>query len=69
MDVFINILVTVISVPLMMKYVPSFKPFNKDKSLDAIGIAMLGIISTSLIYGITEEEIKVHFGSFSSLFV
>lgn len=55
---FINILVTVISVPLMMKYVPSFKPFNKDKSLDAIGIAMLGIISTSLIYGITEAGDK-----------
>lgn len=55
---FLNILVTLISVSLMMKYVSSFKPFNKGKSLDVLGITMLGIISTSLIYGITEAGDK-----------
>lgn len=50
---FINIVVSLISVLLMMKYVPSFKPFDKHKKLDICGILLLGITSATLIYGIS----------------
>ena len=53
LDVFINIVVSLISVPHMMKYVPSFKPFDKHKKLDICGILLLGITSATLIYGIS----------------
>ncbi|MFL9486891.1 EmrB/QacA subfamily drug resistance transporter [Staphylococcus warneri] len=50
---FINIVVSLISVPLMMKYVPSFKPFEKHKKLDIWGILLLCITSATVIYGIS----------------
>ncbi|MBY6181062.1 DHA2 family efflux MFS transporter permease subunit [Staphylococcaceae bacterium DP2N0-1] len=50
---FINIVVSLISLPLMMKYVPSFKPFEKHKKLDIWGILLLCITSATLIYGIS----------------
>ncbi|BGE82159.1 MDR family MFS transporter [Staphylococcus petrasii] len=51
---FINIVVVIIAVALQMKYLPDFKPFNKAKSMDVIGIILLALISLVFIYGLTK---------------
>src|SRR5699024_8939014 len=51
---YINIFVTVLIVPLMIKKLPSFMPFNKEKKLDWFGISNLSLISFTIIYGITK---------------
>ena len=56
MDIFINIFIVIIAVPLMNKYVPQFKPFNKESKLDIIGIILLSLTSVSIIYGVTKAS-------------
>ncbi|OZB98936.1 MDR family MFS transporter [Paenibacillus sp. XY044] len=51
---FINVFIVLIAVPLMMKKIPDFEPFNKDSKLDVFGIVNLSLMSASLIYGITK---------------
>lgn len=51
---YINIFITVLIVPLMIKKLPSFMPFNKEKKLDWFGISNLSLISFTIIYGITK---------------
>lgn len=51
---YINIFITVLIVPLMIKKLPSFMPFNKEKKLDWFGISNLSLISFTMIYGITK---------------
>lgn len=51
---FINIFVVMIAVPLMNKYIPKFRPFDKDKQLDIVGMILLIIFSGSLMYGINQ---------------
>ena len=53
---FINIFIVIIAVPLMNKYVPQFKPFNKESKLDIIGIILLSLTSVSIIYGVTKAS-------------
>lgn len=51
---FINVFIVLIAVPLMIKTIPDFKPFNKESKLDFFGIINLSLMSASLIYGITK---------------
>lgn len=60
---FINIVVVIVAVALQMKYLPNFKPFNKAKSMDFIGVFLLALISLVFIYGLTEAA---DYNSFSN---
>lgn len=51
---FINVFVVLIAVPLMMKTIPDFEPFNKASRLDVFGIIDLSLMSAALIFGITK---------------
>lgn len=53
---FINVLVVIIAVLLQIKYLSNFDPFNKSKSIDMLGIILLGLISISTIYGLTKAS-------------
>lgn len=53
---FINVLVVIIAVLLQIKYLSNFVPFNKSKSIDMLGIILLGLISKSTIYGLTKAS-------------
>lgn len=50
---FINVIVTIIAVPLMMKNLPQFEPFKKHQKLDIVGLFILALMTVSIIYGIT----------------
>lgn len=58
---FINIVVVIIAIMLQIKFLPNFKPFNKDKSLDVIGVVVLALISLVFIYGLTKATNYHHF--------
>ncbi len=51
---YINVFIVLITVPLMMRSIPDFEPFNKDSKLDLFGIVNLSLMSAALIYGITK---------------
>ncbi|PHK50499.1 DHA2 family efflux MFS transporter permease subunit [Staphylococcus edaphicus] len=51
---FINVLITLIAVPIMVRTLPHFCPFNKMKSLDIVGMLHLCLISITMIYGLTQ---------------
>ena len=53
---FINVLVVIIAILLQIKYLPNFVPFNKSKSIDILGMILLGLISISTIYGLTKAS-------------
>lgn len=53
---FINVLVVIIAVLLQIKYLSNFVPFNKSKSIDMLGIILLGLISKSTIYGLKKAS-------------
>ncbi|WP_210126223.1 DHA2 family efflux MFS transporter permease subunit [Staphylococcus sp. GDY8P85P] len=53
---FINVIVVIVAILLQMKYLPNFKPLNKEKSIDMIGVILLGLISISMIYGLTKAS-------------
>lgn len=61
---FINILIVMIAVPLMQRYVPQFRPYNKESKLDITGIILLSLISISIIYGVTKAS---DYGTFISI--
>lgn len=50
---FINVFILLIAIPLMIKAIPDFAPFNKNSRLDWLGIVLLSLFSAALIYGIT----------------
>ncbi|WP_303985249.1 MDR family MFS transporter [Niallia circulans] len=60
---FINVFIVLIAVPLMMKYVPDYNPFNKDSKLDIFGIIDLSLMSAALIYGITQAANHASFNN------
>lgn len=60
---FINIFVTIIAVPIMIKKLPDFNPVNKEKKLDYIGVINLALISVTLLYGLVQVS---KFGSFNN---
>ena len=60
---FINIFVTIIAVPIMIKKLPDFNPVNKEKKLDYIGVINLALISVTLLYGLVQAS---KFGSFNN---
>lgn len=51
---FINVIIIAIAVPLMIKTIPDFEPFDPASRLDRIGILLLSLLSATLIYGITK---------------
>ncbi|MCM2982348.1 multidrug efflux MFS transporter [Niallia circulans] len=60
---FINVFIVLIAVPLMMKYIPDYNPFNKDSKLDVFGIIDLSVMSAALIYGITQAANHASFNN------
>lgn len=60
---FINVFIVLITVPLMVKNIPSFKPFNKDSKLDGFGIITLSVMSVALIYGVTKAANHASFNN------
>lgn len=67
---FINIVVVIIAVALQMKYLPDFKPFNKAKSMDFIGIILLALISLVFIYGLTKAaDYQSFFNSVTLIYI
>ncbi|MCU5746865.1 DHA2 family efflux MFS transporter permease subunit [Staphylococcus sp. SQ8-PEA] len=57
---FINILITIIVVPIMIKVLPRFAPFKPDSQFDWLGISLIAVISLLFIYGISTAS---HHGS------
>ncbi|MGX7351111.1 drug:H+ antiporter-2 (14 Spanner) (DHA2) family drug resistance MFS transporter [Enterococcus canis] len=51
---FINVLILLIALPLMIRYIPHFAPFNPKARLDWRGILLLSISSALLIFGISK---------------
>ncbi|EUJ44744.1 MDR family MFS transporter [Listeria riparia] len=64
---FINVFIVLIAVPLMMKSIPEFEPFNKDSKLDVFGIVTLAGMSVALIYGITKAASHASFNNSETL--
>ncbi|MEO3945966.1 MDR family MFS transporter [Gorillibacterium sp. CAU 1737] len=60
---FINVFFALLTVPFMAKNIPDFEPFKKDRPLDRIGILLLAIMSSSLIYGITQAAEHASFSN------
>lgn len=60
---FINIFIVLIAVPLMLKFIPPFEPFNKQSKLDVFGILTLALMSIALIYGITKAADEASFNN------
>ncbi len=60
---FINIPVGILAIILMILKLPDFTPANVNAKFDFIGIALLGISSASLIYGITQASKKSTFNN------
>jgi EmrB/QacA subfamily drug resistance transporter len=60
---FINVFIVLIAVPLMVKKIPDFEPFNKDSKLDVFGIVVLSFLSAALIYGITKAADHASFAN------
>lgn len=50
---FINVIVTIVAVPLMMKNLPQFEPFKKHQKLDLVGLLLLAVFTVTIIYGVT----------------
>ncbi|MGG5333585.1 MDR family MFS transporter [Enterococcus sp. AZ163] len=61
---FINVFVVALAVPLMIKTIPNFQPFNRNSKLDVAGIVVLSLLSVSFIYGISQAA---EHGSFKNL--
>lgn len=64
---FINVFIVLAALPLMNKFVPEFAPFNQKSRLDMIGIALLSLMSASLIYGITKASTAASFADMSTI--
>ncbi len=47
----------------MMKTIPEFEPFNKDRKLDIFGIINLSLMSAALMYGITKAADHASFNN------
>ncbi|GGH80754.1 EmrB/QacA subfamily drug resistance transporter [Pullulanibacillus pueri] len=60
---FINVFIVLIAVPLMMKSIPDFEPFNKESKLDCFGIINLSLLSATFIYGITKAADHASFNN------
>ncbi|ANS74406.1 MFS transporter [Paenibacillus yonginensis] len=60
---FINVFIVVIAVPLMIKTIPDFEPFNKESRLDLFGMIALSFMSAALIYGITKAADHASFNN------
>ncbi|GGA29482.1 MDR family MFS transporter [Paenibacillus physcomitrellae] len=60
---FINVFIVVIAVPLMIKTIPDFEPFNKESKLDLFGMITLSFMSAALIYGITKAADHASFNN------
>jgi len=60
---FINIPVGLIALYLVSKRLDDFEPFNADSKIDWVGIILLAIMSSTMIYGITRAA---HFASFQN---
>ncbi|MBO0959646.1 multidrug efflux MFS transporter [Neobacillus sp. MM2021_6] len=58
---FINIPFGLIALYLVSKRLDDFEPFNSDSKIDWVGIILLAIMSSSMIFGITRAA---HFASF-----
>ncbi|KRL79251.1 hypothetical protein FC17_GL000513 [Secundilactobacillus paracollinoides DSM 15502 = JCM 11969] len=59
----VNVPITFISVMLIWVKMPSFPPKKKSEKLDLVGIGVLVLLSSSMIYGIVEASTK---GTFSN---
>ena len=64
---FINVFIVLIAAPLMMKTIPDFEPFNKDRKLDIFGIINLSLMSAALIYGITKAADHASFNNIDTI--
>ncbi|MNC09452.1 putative transport protein HsrA [compost metagenome] len=60
---FVNVPVVFISLYFITTKLPSFPPANQQARLDWFGILILGAISVSLIYGITEAAHRAGFNN------
>lgn len=58
---FINVIITLVLVPIMAKVLPSFSPINQSKRLDIIGVILLSLISVLFIDSVTEASKKASF--------
>jgi len=60
---FVNVPVGVIAIALMMWKLQHFTPVNPQAKFDFVGITLLGIISATLIYGITDAAKNATFNN------
>lgn len=64
---FVNIIILIIAIPLMMKYIPSFEPFNKDSKLDIAGITILTIMMICILLSVSLNSQQGDFFSPSTI--
>lgn len=51
---FAGLILIVIAIPMIIKFIPDFEPFNPNNRLDFIGISLLALSAASLIFGLME---------------
>lgn len=56
-----------VAVPLMLKYIPNFEPFDKESKLDIFGIIVLALMNVVLIISITEAAEHASFNNTSTI--
>ncbi len=64
---YINIFIVIVAVPLMIKYIPNFEPFDKESKLDFFGIIVLALMNVVLIVSITEAAEYASFNNKSTI--
>lgn len=64
---FINVIITLVLVPIMVKELPSFSPINRSKRLDILGVILLSLISVLFIESVTEASKKASFTNFETI--
>lgn len=51
---FFGVILILVTIPVIIRFIPDFTPFNPDNRLDLVGIGLLAIAAASLIFGLVQ---------------
>lgn len=64
---YINIVITMIITPIMLKVLPSFQPFKPESRFDGVGITLIALISIAFIYGVSAAANRATFMNLTTM--
>lgn len=64
---YLNIVITIIITPMMLKVLPSFQPFKPESRFDLTGVALIALISIAFIYGVSTAANQATFMNLTTL--